>query len=109
MAWITQGPIADRSIEMLGSTDRGITVYRNMLLRELKKVEHGEDPMNVFRDANDPQDHGPATGTRSHAGRAAASVEGMRNMFVRHEARYCPLGPEIIDVFARPRREPAAV
>ncbi len=51
MAWITQGPIADRSLEALGTTDRGVTVYRNMLRRELKRVENGEDPMNVFRGA----------------------------------------------------------
>ena len=52
MAWITQGPIADRSLEALGTTDRGVTTYRNMLRRELKRVENGEDPMNVFRDAD---------------------------------------------------------
>src|SRR5580658_3370702 len=54
MAWITQGPIADRSLEALGTTDRGVTVYRNALRREMRRVEAGLDPMNVFRDA-EPQ------------------------------------------------------
>jgi hypothetical protein len=31
-------------------------------------------------------------------------------MFSRHEGRFCPLGPEIVDVFVQHRqREPAGV
>jgi hypothetical protein len=29
-------------------------MYRDMLRREIKKVEQGLDPMNVFRDPNHP-------------------------------------------------------
>ena len=50
MAWITQGPIAQRQLEKLGTTDRGVILYRKMLQRELAKVA-AEDPMNVFRPA----------------------------------------------------------
>lgn len=50
MAWISQGRITDRTVENLGSTDQGIAAFRRMLRREIKKVETGEDPMNVFRD-----------------------------------------------------------
>jgi 5,5'-dehydrodivanillate O-demethylase len=52
MAWETQGPILDRTRERLAGSDRGIVMYRDMLRREIKKVEQGLDPMNVFRDPN---------------------------------------------------------
>ena len=29
-------------------------MYREMLMREIKKVQQGLDPMNVFRDDNHP-------------------------------------------------------
>ena len=50
MAWETQGPILDRTRERLAGSDRGVVMYRDMLRREIKKVEQGLDPMNVFRD-----------------------------------------------------------
>ena len=50
MAWLTQGPLADRTRENLGASDQGIAMYRRMLRREMKKVERGEDPMGVIRD-----------------------------------------------------------
>jgi len=54
MAWETQGPIADRSVERLATSDRGIVMLRQMLRREIEKVQMGLDPMNVFPDP----DHG---------------------------------------------------
>ncbi len=50
VAWITQGAIADRSLESLGRSDKGIVLYRRMLRDALQAVESGRDPMNVFRD-----------------------------------------------------------
>jgi 5,5'-dehydrodivanillate O-demethylase len=50
MAWITQGPVADRTLEKLGLSDKGIILYRRLLKEELEKVQAGQDPMNVFRD-----------------------------------------------------------
>jgi 5,5'-dehydrodivanillate O-demethylase len=50
MAWETQGPIADRSVERLATTDRGIVMYRNVLKREIERVQRGEDPKGVVRD-----------------------------------------------------------
>ena len=52
MAWETQGPILDRTRERLAGSDRGVVMYRDMLRREIKKVDQGLDPMNVFRDPN---------------------------------------------------------
>ncbi len=50
MAWETQGAIADRTREKLGASDRGVVEYRRLLMRELEKVERGEDPIGVIRD-----------------------------------------------------------
>ena len=54
MAWETQGPIADRTREHLTSSDHGVIMLREMLKREIEKVEKGLDPINVIRDPNHP-------------------------------------------------------
>ncbi len=50
MAWVTQGPIFDRSAEHLGASDRGIAMWRELLEEQIAIVEAGGDPINVFRD-----------------------------------------------------------
>jgi len=52
MAWETQGPIVDRSVERLATTDRGIVMYRELLKREIERVQMGLDPKGVIRDPN---------------------------------------------------------
>jgi 5,5'-dehydrodivanillate O-demethylase len=56
MAWVTQGDISDRTTERLGTSDKGVILFRNLLLEQIDKVERGEDPMGVIRDAtkNEP-------------------------------------------------------
>jgi 5,5'-dehydrodivanillate O-demethylase len=49
MAWVTQGRIANRTVEHLGSSDRGIMLYRQVLEEMISRVEAGEDPLGVFR------------------------------------------------------------
>jgi 5,5'-dehydrodivanillate O-demethylase len=44
MAWETQGPIADRTVERLATTDRGVVMLREILQREMERVANGEDP-----------------------------------------------------------------
>jgi 5,5'-dehydrodivanillate O-demethylase len=44
MAWVTQGVIADRTTERLGSADRGITLMRRLLLAELDAMAEGRRP-----------------------------------------------------------------
>ncbi len=51
MAWETQGPIVDRGIERLATSDRGIVMFRNMVKREIERVQMGLDPKGVMRDA----------------------------------------------------------
>jgi 5,5'-dehydrodivanillate O-demethylase oxygenase subunit len=48
-ALVSQGEIRDRSDEMLGASDRGVAMLRRMMLEQIIAVEHGRDPMNVWR------------------------------------------------------------
>jgi len=50
MVWVTQGPISDRTTERLGTTDKGVIMYRALLEEQMLKVERGEDPLAVVRD-----------------------------------------------------------
>ncbi|MBX5468101.1 MAG: aromatic ring-hydroxylating dioxygenase subunit alpha [Firmicutes bacterium] len=50
VAWVGQGPIADRSKEHLASSDIGITMFRRRLKEDLERVARGEDPSGVIRD-----------------------------------------------------------
>lgn len=45
MAWETQGEIANRSREHLGSSDEGVRMFRQMILEQIALVEAGGTPM----------------------------------------------------------------
>jgi 5,5'-dehydrodivanillate O-demethylase len=49
MTWVTQGPIADRTRELLTDTDRGVVLLRRLLFEQLALVAAGHDPMGVVR------------------------------------------------------------
>jgi 5,5'-dehydrodivanillate O-demethylase oxygenase subunit len=49
-AWIAQGPTFDRTKELLGETDKGIRLLRQMFKEQVQVVADGGEPMNVFRD-----------------------------------------------------------
>lgn len=48
--WTNQGEIVDRTQEWLGSTDRGLIMFRKMLMEQIEIVQKGGDPINVMRD-----------------------------------------------------------
>ena len=50
IAWITQGAVARREKERLGPSDAGLLLFRKLLADNIKKVQQGQEPMNVFRD-----------------------------------------------------------
>ncbi len=50
MANETQGPIQDRTKEMLGAADMVIAAWRRMLLRAVRTVQDGGDPPGLIRD-----------------------------------------------------------
>jgi 5,5'-dehydrodivanillate O-demethylase oxygenase subunit len=103
MAWTTQGGIADRTLEHLGTTDRGITLYRRMLLRELRKVAAGEDPMLTVRDAaQDTTLELPAEHDKAHF------AAGFEAIVKRRSWRYSPIADEIVAAFRESTAAPAA-
>jgi 5,5'-dehydrodivanillate O-demethylase len=55
MAWVSQGAIMDRTKEILGTTDRGVVMYRRLLFEQIERVQRGEDPINTFRDPHENQ------------------------------------------------------
>ena len=49
-AQISQRPIAVHALERLGTTDRGVIMFRKLLRRALQDMSERRDPQNVFRD-----------------------------------------------------------
>jgi 5,5'-dehydrodivanillate O-demethylase len=56
--WVAQGPITDRSKEVLGRTDIPIVVLRRQLSEQIDRVAAGEYPINFFREDPGPILHG---------------------------------------------------
>jgi 5,5'-dehydrodivanillate O-demethylase len=50
MAWVGQGPVSDRTMEHLVTSDKGVILYHNLILENIEKVQRGEDPLGVIRD-----------------------------------------------------------
>jgi 5,5'-dehydrodivanillate O-demethylase len=51
VAWLGQGPVADRTQEHLGESDRGVILLRRRMLEEADVVAGGGEPKAVIRDA----------------------------------------------------------
>ncbi|MBT8421158.1 MAG: aromatic ring-hydroxylating dioxygenase subunit alpha, partial [Gammaproteobacteria bacterium] len=90
MAWITQGPIADRTREQLVASDAGIVLYRRMLMEEVRRVEAAEDPLGVIRDPaeNDiielPQERDKFRGGKSFV-REAVEISHVRHSPIKSQ------------------------
>ena len=50
LVWESQGPLADRSREHLGVSDRGIVMLRKLLKEQIEIVRDGGDPIGIIRD-----------------------------------------------------------
>jgi len=94
MAWVTQGSIADRTKENLGSTDQGLAILRRMLHREIRKVERGEDPLGTMRDkrANERIDL-PLERDKHHF------LDGFASLLSRVQARHSPIARDLVELF----------
>lgn len=53
MAWVTQGNVADRSIERITKSDVGIVALRRMFKESVDAVKQGNDPVAVVREPHD--------------------------------------------------------
>jgi len=49
-AQVSQRPVAVHGLEHLGTTDRGITMFRNQIRRGIKAAQAGGEPFGLFRD-----------------------------------------------------------
>jgi 5,5'-dehydrodivanillate O-demethylase len=95
MAWETQGPIAKRDLERLGTTDAGVIQFRTMLKRELLRMEAGEDPMGVIRDpAENELIAFPLERDKVHF------LDGFATQIRRSVVRFSPFAGELCDLFA---------
>ena len=50
MVWETQGPISNRPMERLATSDKGLVLLRQVLREQIEAVQRGEDPIGVIRD-----------------------------------------------------------
>jgi 5,5'-dehydrodivanillate O-demethylase len=98
MAWVTQGPIAKRELEKLGTTDRGVIMFRKMVEREIDNVEAGRDPMGTIRDA---EKNGIIDlHVEFDKGMMA---DGMASRLARTQGRYYPYIDELVELLGKAR------
>jgi 5,5'-dehydrodivanillate O-demethylase len=50
VAWVGQGRVADRTKEVLGASDLGISLMRKRYFDDLKAIADGNDPKGIIRD-----------------------------------------------------------
>ena len=94
MAWISQGPIADRTLENLGATDKGVVMYRRMLKREMEKVQAGMDPMGLVRDSSRNQRIDLPNEKKKHH-----NSDGFTSFMMRTHAKYAPIANDLSKLF----------
>ena len=112
-AWISQGPITDRTQEHLGRTDLPIVFMRRQFEEQMRIVEDGGDPMNVFRDPDTMPglihggdwDEGESEGKSSVTG-AGSALSSFRGAYHKGYAiddadRYGPAMPMVIELMQR--------
>ena len=74
MAWVTQGPITDRTTEHLGRSDIGVAMLRKMFREQMELVERGEDPLGTIREKHERIDL-PCEKDKFHAGGARFALD----------------------------------
>ena len=112
-AWISQGPITDRTQEHLGRTDLPIVFMRRQFEEQMRIVEDGGDPMNVFRDSETMPglihggdwDEGESEGKSSVTG-AGSDLSSFRGAYHKGYAiddadRYGPAMPMVVELMQR--------
>jgi 5,5'-dehydrodivanillate O-demethylase len=99
MAWVTQGPIADRTRERLGASDAGVVLYRKLLFEQLEAVGAGRDPLGVIRD--------PARNRiielPQEREKYGAGAEFLGESLRMSHARYSPILPLVLELFKASR------
>jgi 5,5'-dehydrodivanillate O-demethylase len=97
-AWVTQGRIADRTQEHLGTSDLGVMVLRRLFQEQMDLVEDGLDPICTYRDpARNVCIDLPQEKEKFGGGQA------FRREFLPHgQTRYSPIVDEVAGLFGDP-------
>jgi 5,5'-dehydrodivanillate O-demethylase len=96
MAWVSQGAIVDRTRERLVETDRGIGLFRRLLLEQIGTAAAGGDPIGIVRDPVEneiielPQE-------RNKYGRGPGFL---REAIEMSHVRYSPIRDRIIELLS---------
>jgi len=102
MTWVAQGPVADRTRELLTATDQGVVLLRRLLLEQIERVRQGHDPIGVRRPrGGDVSDDGviELPQEREKYGDGAAFLaDAIDATHVRHS----PLRDRIVALLAEP-------
>jgi 5,5'-dehydrodivanillate O-demethylase len=95
MAWVSQGPIVDRSLEHLGRSDAGVAMLRRMFKENMQAVEDGRDPLGTVRTSHERIDL-PCEKDKFGAGTAFADawING-------GSMRYAPIREQLLDMHHR--------
>jgi 5,5'-dehydrodivanillate O-demethylase len=98
MTWVAQGPIADRTRELLTATDQGVVMLRRLLLEQVERVRRGEDPLGVLRAPDTPDVIELPQEREKYRDGAAFLAEALDATHVRHS----PLRDRIVALLAEP-------
>ncbi|MGR8980722.1 MAG: Rieske 2Fe-2S domain-containing protein [Gammaproteobacteria bacterium] len=93
MAWVTQGPIADRSQELLVGSDRGLIILRRLYLEQIGRVSAGLDPLGVIRDAAENQ----IIEFSQETDKFRAGTAFVREAIEMSHVRYSPLKSQLLE------------
>ncbi len=100
-AWASQGAIAEREKEHLGVSDVGIIMYRELLQEQLRRLEQGHDPMEVYREPHDvinlPQEDRSYDALRQMRG----SVQFTGVLLQQSWDRFSGIADQLRDAFAQ--------
>jgi 5,5'-dehydrodivanillate O-demethylase len=104
MAWVSQGPVTDRTQEHLGRSDAGVAMLRKMFKENMKRVANGEDPLGTIRE---PHEIIPLPCERDKFGAEREFAEAFITM---GSMRYSPQRQQLLDLHADAwaRREKAS-
>jgi len=100
LAWVSQGPIADRTVERLTTSDIGVTTFRRILLREMDAVAQGQDPLGTLRDTarRDEIIDLPQEGKHYFQNAESAALDVLR----QPGTKYSPLKDQFIELYCAP-------
>ena len=96
MAWIGQGPIADRTKETLVGSDQGIALYRKLLMENIELIEQGKDPMGIIRNESENS----MISFQQEKNKFNGGTSFLREAIEMSHVRYSPIKDQIINLLS---------